>query len=381
MDARLGFEFKARWYFRNVTSQQLYTHIMAVKFSLKSGGVSCKDQQICPDVFGCPANTCPDFVIRRHDTKPPLKVSVEDCDGAMDLQALVIEVNMWALGKFKAAITDSDTYFQLADNIGFEQIMVGDIIVMDRVRLPERMLVTGFDEANKLVQVQRGYHGTTPSAWKKAETMRIFRIMNAPAESELSYEDITEVDGTVTKDVLQGAYLIYEWQPEDTCLPGCYWLEFKILKMIDTVFYLPGGNWTGTVHTHTDGFFYTGTSQTESSVRLSLDQVAAKYFIPDIPWTGDTHLHSDDNYYTGLVHNDGSVILNKTGIPSDAETEYNEEGLALIDISTISFTDDATPYYLGCILGEGVEWVRRMPISGEGFLIKIEDSPTVELVV
>ena len=54
----------------------------------------------------------------------------------------------------------------------------------------------------------------------------------------------------------------------------------------------------------------------------------------------------------------------------------------LVDLSLItpSFTEaDLTPYYFGCILGEGVEWVRRFPISGEGFLIKIEHSPSVEI--
>ena len=353
---------------------------MSVKFNLKSGG-PCRDQSVCPDKFGCSPNVCPDFTIRRHDTKPPLKVAVEDCDGAMDLQGLVIEVNMWALGKLKCAITDIETFFPLADNIGFEQIMMGDIIVMDRVRMPERMLVTGFDEANSLVRVQRGYHGTTPSAWKKADKLKIFRVLNAPAESELSFADVTEVDGIVTKDKLQEAFLIYEWQPEDTCLPGCYWLEFKILKMIDVVFYLPGGHWTGNTHTHTDGFFYTGTSNTVASVKLSFDQIADKFFLPNTPWTGDTHLHSDDNTYTGLIHNDGSVILDQTGIPSGAETAYDEDGKTLLNISLIpSFTDEAlTPYYFGCILGEGVEWVRRMPISGEGFLIKITGSPTMEL--
>ena len=45
----------------------------------------------------------------------------------------------------------------------------------------------------------------------------------------------------------------------------------------------------------------------------------------------------------------------------------------------ISFTNpnlSAEDY--GCVLGENVEWVRRFPSSGEGFLIKIEDSPTKE---
>lgn len=352
---------------------------MGIKFSLKSGG--CKDQSGCVDEFGCPNDICPDFIIRRHDTKPALKISVEDCDGPMDLRGLVIEVSMWALARLKVDIEESDEFFWLADNIGFQQIMVGDIIVMDRVRLPEHMLVVAFDETNKLVKVQRGYHGTNVSKWKKGTNLRIFRVLSAPGEAELVYEDILQVDGTTKKDVLTTAYLVYEWQPEDTCLPGCYWLEFKVLKMIDTVWYLPGGYWTGEVHTHTDGFFYTGSSNTESSVRLSYNQVDDRYYLPDNPWPGDVILHSDGNYYTGLVHNDGSVLLGKTGVSAGVDTAYDEEGLALVGLSVIpSFTDESlTPYYFGCILGEGVEWVRRFPISGEGFLIKVANSFTSEM--
>lgn len=352
---------------------------MPVNFSYRSSPGGC-GKSSCPDKFGCPSDRCPDFVIRRHDTKPPFKIFVEDCEGAMDLRGLVVEVNMWACAKLKAALDDTCDYFRLADDIGFEQVMVGDIIVMDRVRMPERMLVTAFDETNKLIRVQRGYHGTTASAWKKGTKMRIFRVLNGVAESELIFDDKTNVDGTVEKDVITESYLVYEWQPEDTCLPGCYWLEFKLLKMIDVVFYLPGGNWTGEVHSHTDGFFYTGTTQTESSVRLSYDQVNELYLIPDTVWAGEAHLYSG-MYFTGDVHNDGSVLLNQTGVPSAEDVSYDEGGVAMTDISLIpSFTDEnLTPYYFGCILGEGVEWVRRFPISGEGFLIKIEMSPTTEL--
>ncbi|CAE7860220.1 unnamed protein product [Symbiodinium microadriaticum] len=270
---------------------------------------------------------------------------------------------MWALAKLKTALDDQCDYFRLADDIGFEQVMVGDIIVMDRVRMPERMLVTAFDETNKLVKVQRGYHGTTPSAWKKGSQMRIFRILNGVAESELVFDDKTEVDGTVTKDVISESYLVYEWQPEDTCLPGCYWLEFKLLKMIDVVFYLPGGNWTGETHQHTDGFFYTGSTNTESSVRLSYNQVENLYLLPDTVWAGEVHDHSGMTF-TGEAHNDGSVLLNQTGVPSADDVSFNEEGMALTgDISLIpSFTDESlTPYYFGCILGEGVDHVFGLP--------------------
>lgn len=187
----------------------------------------------CPTKDGCKPGICADFLIKRHDTKPVFKVLVEDCDGPLDLtdKDMVIEANMWSKGKLKIAITEDDTYFRLADDIGFEQIMVNDIIVMDRTRMPEHMLVIGFDETNKLVQVQRAYHGTQASAWPKGAVFRCFRILNAPAEIELVWDDITQPDGTILEDQLVETYLVYNWTANDTCLPGCYLLEFKLLKM------------------------------------------------------------------------------------------------------------------------------------------------------
>lgn len=350
---------------------------MGLNFDLKNGCNSKSTGSGCVSKYGCPSDMSPNMTIKRHDNKPAFKVMLEDCDGPFDVQGMVIEANMWSLAKLRDTIDETCDYFRLVGDIGFEQIMVGDIIVMDRVRMPERMLVTAFDEVNKLVKVQRGYHGTTPSPWKKGTVMRNFRIMNAPAESELVFEDVTTVEGTTEKDVLQEAYLVYEWQPEDTCLPGCYWFEFKVIKMIDVVYYLPGGNWTGMTNTYADGFFYTGSTFTESSVRLSYDQVNDKFFLPDTPWAGQYH-ENDGKTYTGLVQNDGSVLLNQTGLPSDSDVEYNEMSL---DISMIpSFTDESlTPYYFGCVIGEGVEWIRRFPTTGEGFLICIGDSHTPEM--
>lgn len=353
---------------------------MAIKYNLRSG--SCGSSKNCIDKFGCPDGVCPDFVIRRHDTKPAFKITVEDCGGPMDFRGLVIEANMWALAKLKTNISSDDDYFRLADDVGFEQVMVGDIIVMDQVRSPERMLVTGFDEHNKLIKVQRGYHGTVPAYWKKGSKMRIFRILNGQAEAEMLYEDVQNIDGTVDQDVLQESSLVYEWQPEDTCLPGCYWFEFKVLKMIETVFYLPGGHWTGEVRQADDGYFYTGSDESDSSVRLSYDQIEDKYDLPATLWSGEAHLHSDENYYTGSVHDDGSVFLNRTGVSSNPDAAYNESGVVgFHEISvTPSFTDGSlTASDFGCTLGEGVEWVRRFPLESEGFLVKIEFSPTTEL--
>ena len=197
-----------------------------------SSGIGCSPQpQGCTDEYGCISGVCPDFVIRRHDSKPSFKVKIDDCDGPLDLHDLVLEATMWAKGKLKTHISETDTYFSLADNIGFNQIMVGDIIIMDRPRLPEQMLVIGFDENNRLVEVQRGYHGTTAQIWKRGTPFRILKFVGATAQTEMVYHDSIEMDGTTNHHVLLDSFFVYEWGPNDTCLPGCYYLEFKLLKM------------------------------------------------------------------------------------------------------------------------------------------------------
>jgi hypothetical protein len=161
---------------------------------------------------------------------PEGAVTVTCPDGTIWIPAkMILEVNMWANAKLKTAIDQDDTYFALADNIGFNQVMMNDIIIMDQVRLPEHMLVTGFDERNHLIRVQRGYNGTQAQAWAKGTGMKIFRVLNAPGTIELIDQDVTQPDGS-TDTILTDTLLVYEWNPEDTCLPGCYWLEFKLLK-------------------------------------------------------------------------------------------------------------------------------------------------------
>lgn len=248
----------------------------------------------CPDEFGCISGMCADVIIKRHDTQPPFKyVVVNDDNTPLDLtdDTLVLEASIWAKAKLKADIAADATYFQLADNVGFQQIITGDIIVMDRVRLPEYMLVTGFDEHNKLVQVQRAYRATEAVSWKKGTSMRIFRTMGGPATIESVLGDVIQEDGTTLADQLIETRLVYNWGVNDTCTPGCYWLEFKLLKM----------------------------AEAEELSILTHDGIS------DISFTPST-------------------------------------------LSSIDF---------GCCLGDGVEWVRRFP-HGEGFLVKIIDSPTRE---
>lgn len=192
----------------------------------------CSSGNNCVDAFGCKGPV--DFWIKRHDTKPVFKVRVTECDGTpMDLTGLILEASMWLKAKLKKTLETTDEYFALADNIGFEQCKVGDIIVMDRVRAPEQMLITGFDENLKLIQVQRGYNGSPISTFKKGTSLRIFRILNAIAVTEMEKQDIPQVDGTTKTDVLTESRLVYEWLAPDTCLPGCFYFEFKLLKMSD----------------------------------------------------------------------------------------------------------------------------------------------------
>jgi hypothetical protein len=186
----------------------------------------------CVDQFNCSSNVIPDFAIKRHDTNPAFEVIIQDCTAPIDLTNTVLEVSMWAKGKLKKDLLQSDTYFALADNIGFQQAAVGDIIVIDKVRSPEQMLITGFDENNNLIQVQRGYHGTPIYPYSRGTKLRIFRVLNAVGQTEMTLNNVLNVDGTVTQNVLTESKLAYNWSANDTCLPGCYLLEFKLLKML-----------------------------------------------------------------------------------------------------------------------------------------------------
>lgn len=254
-------------------------------------GVS-RDWQVTDRCAKHPCQTRPpDFCIKRHDTKPKFRVKIDDCDGPLDLrdENLVLEANIWFSTKLRDDIRANDTYFRFVDNQAFQQVLVDDIIVMNRPRLPEHMLITGIDEENSLVQVQRGYHGTTPCPWKKGTEVLVFRQMSAPASIESVVDDVTDISGEVKRDQLIETFLVYEFTTVCTCLPGCYMLEFKLLKM---------------------------------------------------------------------------------------EEENSNDVAQLTDIVP-SFT--YTPSHFHCTKGQGVEWVRRFPVTGT-FLFYVEDSPTAEIL-
>lgn len=173
----------------------------------------------------------PDFQLKRHDTQPRFEIVVADCGNPIDLTNTVLEVSIWSVAKLKTAVAPTDTVIAFADGVGFQQVAQGDIIVVDRVRSPEQMLVIGFDEANKLIEVSRGYAGTAAGTYKKGTRLRNFRSLNSVGTTEMTLQNVTQVDGTVQNNVITESRLIYDWIATDTCLPGCFYMELKLLKM------------------------------------------------------------------------------------------------------------------------------------------------------
>jgi len=197
-------------------------------------GVGCGSKSVgCNDSGSCPAP--PDFCIKRHDTRPSFRISMSDCDGPVDLteDGIVLEASMWFVAKLKSAITTSSTEIRFADDVGFDSVKVGDVISTSKARSPEKMLVTAIDEASKTVDVTRGHAGTSPQDWAKGTGLNVFRFADAPAAVESVVETVESVEGS-TSEELTDTLLVFEWSGDQTSMPGCYWFEFKIIKLSDS---------------------------------------------------------------------------------------------------------------------------------------------------
>ena len=196
-------------------------------------GIGCSSQSTgCTDKSGCPTDRSADFCIKRNDTTPPFKIAVEDCDGVVDLTGnFILEVNIWIKTKLKNAITDTDTEIYFADSIGFNQVVENNVILMDRARNPEKMLITEFDEENYKITVTRGFDGTEAQSWPKGSSLRVFRVIDAQGTIESILEDITQEDGKVLEDQLTNTFLTFDWLENTTSLSGCFWLEFKLSEL------------------------------------------------------------------------------------------------------------------------------------------------------
>lgn len=184
---------------------------------------------------GCSDSNCesaPDFCIKRGDTMPYFKVSVEDCEGVVDLtdENLVLDASMWFKARLKSDITSSSSTVAFADGLGFDQVSVGDVLLADRVRNPEKMLVSSINEASKTITVQRGYDSTLPDNWSKGTQLLIFRFIDEPAEIQSVFEERENMDGAVVEE-LSDTFMVFKWTQDYTSMPGCYFLEFKLTMM------------------------------------------------------------------------------------------------------------------------------------------------------
>lgn len=195
-------------------------------------GVGCGSVSAgCGDAGDCPAP--PDLCIKRHDSRPSLKIAMSDCDGPVDLaqEGIAVEASMWFDAKLKSDISASDSELMFADNIGFDSVMVGDVISTSKSRSPEMMLVTAVNESTKAVSVDRGHAGTGPQGWPKGSPLCVFRFKDEAANIESVFEQVEGLDGTVSEE-LADTFLVFDWRPEHTSAPGCYWVEFKVVKVV-----------------------------------------------------------------------------------------------------------------------------------------------------
>lgn len=179
----------------------------------------------------CPEGVKPDFCIKRLDTYPYLKVSI-DCENGIDFSdaGLLLTYSMWSNSKIKNTITEADESISLADNIGFKKADIGDKIVFVDSRNTEIALITGFNEENKTIQILRAQEGTTAKTWARGNSVKIFRVSNESGVIEVETDDILQIDGTIKENQIVNNYFIAPWNENSTKISGCYWLEFRLEK-------------------------------------------------------------------------------------------------------------------------------------------------------
>jgi hypothetical protein len=434
---------------------------------------SCEDS--CSPSDNCPIGVTPDFVIKRFDTNPALRVELADCDGPMDVSDpnLAVEVNMWTKSKLKKNITNLETTFQFADNIAFNQILIGDIIYIDHARSPEYMQIVGINEDTKIITVSRGVNSTTPMSWKKGTPVYIYRIISGIGSIETVTQDVISITGSIDKNQLVGSNLIYDWSKNDTLTAGCYWLEFKLMKVIPQ---------NSTIFSNFDSVlqYNVGDEPTLISPELILidsefNYKSSTFYLESKSSDYDYFIiKEDDNLTVELDSDDAGLItivptiyendvistipLYDEGISTISISVYDNAGISIIpaiqpgmEIKTfgtlkykgdtigefvaggsnqpaiVSFNDNATQDSVQYVLNrfaivnlssapqlwtrtikyklknnsnifsdsvdfyigfnsmpsvqklEGIEWIRRFPSCGEGFLIKVVNSITKEV--
>jgi hypothetical protein len=380
-----------------------------------TSNIDCDGSDIAP----CLGIGCPVLNIKKNDNKPDLKIKVEDCNGyPIDLKNQIVEASMWFDSRLLKSVTKDQNFIILASIKAFNQLLVGDIIQISTGRNFERMTVTGFEEVRRLVYVDRGTNSTLPSAWPKATPVKCFRFLNAPAIGEMIYSDtLLEVSGepgmvaydlgrnsmenrtpvyglpTPVGPYLVGSYLVYEWKFRDTCLAGCYFLEFKVLTPTTTTTTKPpdyGAGyyciWDGAAGGYTcmycpgvDYIKANGWSYIQGPAKSCIDlNLCRQYPNPHVlEWTIDIDPNSIPFIGASKLAYDPFVAGIPTGDAAFApEGEWVFSDSLLVPgaptASNIVAEQCGAPY--------GIADVKKYPLCG-AFIIQICDSPTSESVL
>ena len=155
--------------------------------------------------------------------------------------------------------------------------------------------------------------------------------------------DIEHEGGETERDVVTQSKLVYDWQSQDTCLPGCFYLEFKLLKMVSS-----GGS-SVSWPSHTWGDHWKEDWENKP------------------PYPTQWPPESDTSVY----------------VPHGPYSMFDWAGLSAVSILsgiTPSFTSSNLST-LDCVAIPNVEWVRRFPSDKEGYLIEIVNTQTSEVLV
>jgi hypothetical protein len=79
--------------------------------------------------------------------------------------------------------------------------------------------------------VTRGLGGALPQPWDKGASVKVFRFQDEPASVESVIETVESIDGSSSEE-LSDTLLVFNWTADKTDMPGCYWFEFKVLKLL-----------------------------------------------------------------------------------------------------------------------------------------------------
>ncbi len=170
-----------------------------------------------------------DYTIKKNDTKPFIKYTIESCDDTdLTEENLIITASMWADSNLKNKITTTDNYFELKNNYNLEAIKEEDYILIKKFNSSEYMLVESIDETK--INIQRAQLDSNAQNWSKNNEIKIIKFYEVEAEVDIEYNTSLNVNGEEETSA-SSQNLVYKWRDGDTSSPGVFFLEFKVSKI------------------------------------------------------------------------------------------------------------------------------------------------------